>query len=357
MDDAGRQHIKQMIFEGQSHEQIREEMVFRGYISQEVEMELDRANSEAETPPSTSGSQVIDDNEIPSAFQNLSVGEIPQVLSKRRKKYCVITLAIISFISLIYLYYPESMGSGEPLISNAELDALWANCQDVQAEYQKLVPSDPSGFYGNEALLSDLIARKKQVENCYANYSVMSGDYSYCDKMPQYENNVMNPDNAKCYLKISSLNGDEKVCEKLAKIDKYACYAGIARYSGDASYCDKIPLDDTSAASKVQCVLDMVDEENYDHLCVSILPCTNCRVSTFIAISFASCFADVAYKTGNNEICGEALGFDDLCYGQLAVYKKDISLCEKAGRIKDECRASLSAIDENTTVRFGVNVS
>ena len=364
MNDAGRQQITKMIFEGYTREQILDEMIFRGYKLQDVKMELDMEDPETETPPVRAGPEKISGNEAPSAFQNLDIKENKQPSRTLPSKYILALAAILLILFAFYVFFPDNMGSGEPLLSEAELDVLWASCQAVQAEYQMSVPSDSSVFYENEDLLYTLNALKKETENCYANYSVMSGDYSYCDKMPQYENNIMNLDGAKCYLTISSLNGDEKVCDKLSDFDKkentvyeYACYAGIARYSGDASYCDKIPLEDGSAANKVNCVLDMANEENYDHLCVSLLPCTNCRVSTFIAVNFASCFANVAYETGNTEICSEALGFDDLCYGQLATYKKDISLCEKAGRIKDECRASLSAINENTTVRLGVNVS
>ncbi|MCK5334196.1 MAG: hypothetical protein KAJ24_06780, partial [Candidatus Aenigmarchaeota archaeon] len=165
MNEAGKQQITKMIFDGYTREQIIDEMIFRGYKLQDVKIELDVEDSETETPPIRAGPKKISGNEIPSAFQNLDIKENRPPPRTLTSKGVLALAAILLILFIFYVFSPDNMGSGEPLLSDVELDALWVSCQDIESEYQESVPSDPSAFYKNEDLITDLSALKKETEN------------------------------------------------------------------------------------------------------------------------------------------------------------------------------------------------
>jgi len=166
---------------------------------------------------------------------------------------------------------------------------------------ENVSPINYTEIYANTAITFQDI---EDIIQCYANISVISGNYSSCENIYSVYDAVPVSDTLnsleilirnECYLMVSSLTGDEKICVLLRHAYSDNCYVQISGYHSDFSYCNKIK----DSFIKETCIIEAANKDNYKELCYSIK----------VPINMVKCIVKIAKETNNIEVCDELKQF------------------------------------------------
>lgn len=186
----------------------------------------------------------------------------------------------------------------------------------------------------------DILKDQTEKDNCYSNGVIMYKlkDVSICDKL----NDLFSKD--VCYISVSLENKDSNICTKIIDLsNKDNCLSQVASAKKDLLICDKIK----DQNSKDFCYSDVSAATNDLNGCNKI-------VET-IGIAKEFCLSQIALDRKDISICDNysQIGGDlSKCYSNIAIVNKDYKLCENitSGYYKAKCYVGVGTSLKNISI-------
>jgi hypothetical protein len=181
-------------------------------------------------------------------------------------------------------------------------------------------------------------------------YSFFFGDRSICNLATNFK--------TECYYFSTIRNSSNSFCDSIKEpFLKYSCFSALAKKNKDPSICEKIsdsPMLMEACLANIQPVYYSLYKESYcnqfkhesaKYICLAMVnnnssyceKITNPAEITEKSLCYALIFKNSSY-------C-QLDGFkSDICYRNMAIFQKDINLCEYVGALwdKGKCVGSVS---------------